>query len=222
MFSDVIMLILEIVGSISFAVSGAFVGIRARLDIFGVVFVSVITAFGGGILRDILMGSFPPSVFGNPAMFSIAVLSAIVVFVISYMNRSEFSRFVEKTEYINNFFDAIGLAAFSVMGTERAFAAGFDDNMSFTVTLGMLTGIGGGIFRDVLTDSTPFVFKKHIYAIASICGSILYFIMRTNLDGIIIPSVISMFLVFIIRMLATKYRWSLPKIKIEDAEGANK
>lgn len=222
MFSDVIMFILEIVGSVSFAVSGAFVGIRARLDIFGVVFVSVITAFGGGILRDILMGAFPPSVFGNLAMFSIAVFSAIVVFVISYMNRSKFSRFEEKTEYINNFFDAIGLAAFSVMGTERAFAAGFADNMFFTVTLGMLTGIGGGIFRDVLTDSTPFVFKKHIYAIASICGSILYFIMRTKLDRIIIPSLISMFLVFIIRMLATKYRWSLPKIKIEDAEGASK
>lgn len=222
MFSDVIMLMLEIVGTASFAVSGAFVGIRARLDIFGIVFVSVITAFGGGILRDILMGSFPPAIFGNLAMFAVAVFSAIVVFVIGYMNRREFSSFEEKTEYINNFFDAIGLAAFSVMGTERAFVAGFSDNMFFTVTLGMLTGIGGGIFRDVLTDSTPFVFKKHIYAIASICGSVLYYIMRRKLDGIIIPSVISMLLVFIIRMLATKYRWSLPKIKIEETEGAGR
>ena len=79
----------------------------------------------------------------------------------------------------------------------------------------MLTGVGGGIFRDILTDTTPFVFKKHIYALASIFGSTLYFVLRTFIENVLVASVISMLFIFVIRMLATKYHWSLPKIEIK-------
>ncbi|MBQ7119661.1 MAG: trimeric intracellular cation channel family protein [Oscillospiraceae bacterium] len=213
--SELVLLILEIIGTISFSVSGAMVGIKARLDIFGVVFVSAITAFGGGILRDILIGRTPPAIFENGYMVLLSFLSAIVVFIIIRFKKDEFSVFEERIEFINNFFDAIGLAAFSVMGTEVAFAAGFSGNVFISVTLGMLTGIGGGIFRDVLTDSTPFVFKKHIYAVASIIGSTLYYILRNNFENLVVVSVVPIVVIFSIRMLATKYRWSLPKIKVE-------
>lgn len=215
MVSELILLVLEIIGTVSFSVSGAMVGIKARLDIFGVVFVSAITAFGGGILRDILIGRTPPAIFENGYMVLLSLLSAIIVFVIICFKKDEFSVFEERIESINNFFDAIGLAAFSVMGTEVAFGAGFSENIFISVTLGMLTGIGGGIFRDVLTDSTPFVFKKHIYAVASIIGSVFYYILRNNFENLIVVSVIPMVVIFSIRMLATKYRWSLPKIKVE-------
>ncbi|MBQ6846537.1 MAG: trimeric intracellular cation channel family protein [Oscillospiraceae bacterium] len=213
--SELVLLILEIIGTISFSVSGAMVGIKARLDIFGVVFVSAITAFGGGILRDILIGRTPPAIFENGYMVLLSFLSAIVVFIIIRFKKDEFSVFEERIEFINNFFDAIGLAAFSVMGTEVAFVTGFSGNVFISVTLGMFTGIGGGIFRDVLTDSTPFVFKKHIYAVASIIGSTLYYILRNNFENLVVVSVVPIVVMFSIRMLATKYRWSLPKIKVE-------
>lgn len=136
--------------------------------------------------------------------------------MLSRRKPGNFDEFREKTETVNNFFDAIGLAAFSVMGTEVAFIEGFSENMFLSVVLGMLTGVGGGIFRDILTDTTPYVFKKHIYAIASIGGSILYYLLRRFTAGIILPSVSAMALIIAVRLLATRYRWSLPKIKFDE------
>lgn len=210
-----LLLILEIIGTISFAISGAVVAIKAKFDIFGVAFVGVITAMGGGIVRDILIGRCPPAVFTNFSIFLIAVISAIFTFIIVYKNKSHFTMFEGILEYINNFFDAVGLAAFSVMGTEVAFVFGVSDNMFLAVTLGVLTGVGGGIFRDVLTDTTPYIFKKHIYAIASIIGACVYYLLRISFNNLALISAVSMVLVVAIRMLATKYHWSLPKIKLE-------
>lgn len=211
-----LLLILEIIGTISFAISGAVVAIKAKFDIFGVAFVGVITAMGGGIIRDILIGRYPPAIFSNFYMFLIAVITAIVVFIIIYKNKSRFSMLEGRIEYVNNFFDAVGLAAFSVMGTEVAFVFDFSGNMFLAVTLGVLTGIGGGIFRDILTDTTPFVFKKHIYAIASILGACIYYLLRVRFDHLAIISTVAMILVVAIRMLATKYHWSLPKIDLQN------
>ena len=213
---QLILLILEIIGTVSFAVSGAFVAIKARLDLFGIVFVGAITAMGGGIVRDLLIGHIPPTAFLNFHIFAISAVTATVVFVVAGKKPGNFDGFREKTETVNNFFDAIGLAAFSVMGTEVAFIEGFSDNMFLSVVLGMLTGVGGGIFRDVLTDSTPYVFKKHIYALASISGSILYYILRSFTTGIILPSISAMAVIIAVRLLATRYRWSLPKIKFDE------
>ncbi len=207
--------VFEIIGTIAFAISGALVAIGASLDIFGVVFVGCITAVGGGIVRDLLIGNIPPAIFTNFQICSIAMVVSVAVFVISYINRKKFNDFKTKTEYINNIFDALGLAAFSVTGAEMGYIHGFSDNGFIIVAIGMITGVGGGIFRDILTDTTPYVFKKHIYAVASILGSIVYFILRKYFDSTL-PSVISMVLIVVIRILATKYRWSLPKIKPEN------
>lgn len=220
--TEFVLLILEIIGTISFAVSGALVAIRARLDIFGVVFIGSITAIGGGIMRDLLIGKIPPSIFLNLPIFIIAVFAAIVVFIFSYIHRHKFEVLREKIEYINNFFDAVGLAAFSVMGTEVSFIEGFSGNIFLSVVLGMLTGIGGGIFRDILTDTTPYVFKKHVYALASIMGSCLYYVLRLCCKGVVLPSVIAIVFVVTMRMLAAKYRWSLPKIKFPELENMQK
>lgn len=218
MIPEKVILVLEIIGTISFAVSGAFVAIGACLDIFGVIFIGCITAIGGGIVRDVLIGISPPSVFSDFSIFIIAAVSSVIVFAAVFRNKEKFDILNEKITYINNFFDAVGLAAFSVMGTETAFTEGFADNAFLSVVLGMLTGIGGGIFRDILTRTTPYVFKKHIYAVASILGSCLYYILRKYFDNVIIASVTAMLSVIIIRLLAAKYRWSLPKIRLEDKE----
>ena len=216
---EIILLILEVIGTISFAVSGAFVAIKAKFDIFGVLVIGCITAFGGGIMRDIIIGNFPPIIFSRWYIALTAVCSALAVFLISYKQRKKFEDFREKIEHINNVFDAIGLAAFVVMSTELTFTYGFDKNIFLSLVLGVLPAVGGGVLRDILTETPPYIFKKHVYAMAALGGAILYYAMRRwGFDNIIFPSIVGMVFVFGIRMLATKYRWKLPKINLEDAK----
>ena len=216
MIGEILLLILEIIGTIAFAISGAFVAIKKDLDVFGVIFVGCITAVGGGMTRDVLIGATPPAIFSNSYIVLIAAATSVVVFIIAFIARRKFENIREKIEKTNNVFDALGLAAFSVMGTEIAFVNGFSNNAFLSIMLGMLTGVGGGIIRDVLTSSTPYIFKKHIYALASIGGAALYYVLRLCAYSALIPSLFGMLFVFTIRMLATKYLWSLPKVHMSE------
>lgn len=218
--SEIILLVLEIIGTVAFAVSGAFVAIKAKLDIFGVLFIGCITAVGGGITRDLLIGKTPPTIFETDKLYvlAIAAVSALVVFVAAYLSRKQFLTTYEHFEPIQNVFDAFGLAAFSVTGTAVAFEAGLSENPVLAILLGVLTGVGGGVFRDVLTSTTPYIFKKHVYALASIGGASVYYVMRLLMETTLIPSAVAMVLVVVVRLLAAKYRWSLPKVKLEEGE----
>lgn len=214
--SGVIMIAMEIIGTIAFAISGSLVAVSCNLDIFGVTFIGVITSVGGGMLRDVLMGKCPPAIFSNTYIFLIAALTSLMVFIVAYIHRTHFESLKEKIERINNIFDAVGLSAFTVTGTEIACNGGFSDKILFVVLMGMMTGVGGGIFRDVLVSKTPYVLKKHIYALASISGSLLYYVIGIVMKNELLGTIAAMLLVFIIRMLATKFRWKLPKIKIDE------
>ena len=217
--TEIILLILEIIGTVSFAVSGACVAIKAKFDIFGVLVIGCLTAVGGGITRDMLIGETPPAVFSKLYVIAIAVFTAVAVFVIAYMHRDKFDELRVRIEYLNNIFDAIGLAAFSVAGTEIAFSVMLSDNAFLAITLGVLTGCGGGVLRDILTETQPYIFKKHVYAIASILGAGTYYLVRSFDETTLIPSLISMTLVVVLRLLAAKYKWSLPKIKLGETDG---
>ena len=214
--SEIILLILEIIGTVAFAVSGAFVAIKAKLDVFGVVFIGCVTAVGGGITRDLLIGQNPPAIFGNLYILLIAAITSVFVFVIARITHRQFVIGYEKIEPTQNVFDAFGLAAFTVMGTEIAFLHGLQDNAVLAVLLGMLTGVGGGVIRDVLTSTTPYIFKKHIYALASIAGAVIYYVMRLFMADTLLPSVVAMLAVVVLRLLAAKYRWSLPKVHLDE------
>ena len=214
----IVLKILEIVGTIAFAVSGAFVAIKAKLDLFGVLFIGCITAVGGGIVRDLLIGATPPAIFSRAYILFVALGASALVFLLAYIKRKKFDEIQKKVEYVNTFFDAVGLAAFTVMGTEVAFVNGIYENAFSSIALGMQTGVGGGIFRDVLTDTTPYIFKKHVYALASIGGAIVYYLIRYNVEKAWIPSLIAGGLIVIIRMLAAHFRWSLPKVHFEENE----
>ena len=214
MSETTIIFIMEVIGTVAFAVSGALVAVRCGLDLFGVLLVGCITAVGGGIMRDVFLGKTPPSAFSNIYFLVIAVVTALVIFVISYFNAKKFDSFNKRIESINNIFDAIGLAAFSVTGTEMACVAGFADSTIFCVAMGLLTGVGGGMIRDILVDKTPYVLKKHVYAVASILGSILYYFIRIY-AGRTLGLLVAMPVVFLVRMLATKYHWKLPRVDLE-------
>lgn len=211
---EFLLYVLEFIGTVAFAVSGALVAIGAGLDIFGVAFIGCVTAVGGGVLRDMMLGIHPPAAFENFMICFLAIAVSVLVFVIAYVKKN-FHQLKMKIEHINNFFDAVGLAAFSVMGAEITCMEGYADNIFLVIIIGMITGIGGGIIRDILTDTTPYVLKKHVYAVASILGCLVYYILRLYLEETAWDSAAAMLVVFGIRMLATKYRWSLPRIQKE-------
>ena len=221
MWTEVILFILEVVGTISFAVSGAFVAIKAKFDVFGVLVIGCITAVGGGIMRDILIGNVPPTIFSRVYLILIACASAMLVFLISYNQRKKFDGLRGKIEQINNVFDAIGLAAFTVMSTELAFTYGFSDNVFLSLVLGVLPAVGGGLLRDILTETPPYIFTKHVYAVAALVGSALYYTIRLFIKNTIFPGALAIFFIIGVRMLATKYRWKLPKVHLEEEEQSN-
>lgn len=208
--------ILEIIGTIAFAVSGAFVAIKAKFDIFGVIVVGCITAVGGGILRDVLIGCVPPRIFANGYLVAVAAVTSVAVFGLSFFAKNKFEVVNAKADRINNVFDAIGLAAFTVMGTEVSFENGFSANCFLSVTVGVLTAVGGGLLRDIFTENLPYIFKKHIYALASIGGSLIYYLLR-NVQSVA-AVIVGLTFVIAIRLLATKFRWSLPKIDVSHAD----
>ena len=209
-----IQFIIELIGTIAFASSGAMVAIRKRLDLFGVLVLGATTAVGGGIIRDITLQSTPPSSFQNPVYFMLAAITVGVIFLICYLNPYFLDmRFLEGYEKLMNILDAIGLGAFTVLGAQKAVSAGYENYRFLAIFLGVVTGVGGGLLRDMMAGITPYILKKHIYACASILGAMAYIYGR-----LLIPDsfalIIGAAVVIIVRMLATKYRWNLPVARI--------
>ncbi len=209
--------IMDLIGTVAFALSGAIVGIRQRMDIFGVNVLAVVTATGGGMMRDLLIGKVPPAMFRNPIYVLIAVITANVMFIHVKWQMRRPRKGVSKrltTLYETGIFlsDTLGLAAFTVDGVTIGMHAGFRDNLFLLVFLGFITGVGGGTLRDVLADRMPDILRKHVYAMASIAGALAQvLLMAAGVPDK--PGMLAGFLVTVlIRILAAHYRWNLPKI----------
>ena len=168
-------MIIELIGIIAFAISGAIVGIKKRFDIFGIIVLGVITAVGGGALRDIILGILPPAMFKNSIYVLVAFLTSVIAFGAGAVARVKFKKNKEFFKDMVNFFDAIGLGVFAVTGTNTAIVNGFSDNAFLAIFVGVITGIGGGMLRDILAGKVPFVLYKDIYASAAIVGAIIYY-----------------------------------------------
>ncbi|MEY8382617.1 trimeric intracellular cation channel family protein [Christensenellaceae bacterium 44-20] len=203
----------ELAGTAAFAISGAMTAIERKLDLFGVLLLSVVTALGGGVTRDLLLGHIPPRMFERYEYVLIAVLCGLAVFLVARCSKERYQRHMPRISTINNVFDAIGLGVFSAIGVQAAIQAGFEQNWFFAITLGMLTGIGGGILRDMMSQSLPAVLHKHIYAVAAIAGAGCYYIVYRLGINEKIAMAASVLLTFGIRILATRYEWSLPKVE---------
>lgn len=208
---EVFSTVIEVIGIIAFSVSGAMVAIRRKTDLFGVILLAILTAMGGGLLRDMIFSFSPPVIFGLKWYLLICVIVSIIVFLIARKYSKTYLENETKIEHINDIFDALGLGIFAVMGTKIALEHGFGEDAIITISCGVITCIGGGIIRDVLTKSIPFVLVKRIYAIAAILGSSVYYVMylfEIN-DGIAI--VAGVLVTFILRLLAMIFKWNMPK-----------
>lgn len=210
MYTEIVMDLISIIGIIAFAVSGAMVAIKKRTDPFGAVVLAVVTATGGGITRDILLGIQPPVAFIDCSYVLLAAGTALSVFLIAFIF-SDFYRLKSRLiDSINNIFDALGLGVFVVIGTQAAIDYGFSQNAFLSIFIGVVTGIGGGFIRDIMVKEIPSVLRKHIYALAAISGSAVFYIMYINRFDYTLSVFVSAGITFLLRMLATYFKWNLP------------
>lgn len=207
-----IVFLLEVIGTISFAISGAMIGVKKKMDIFGICVLGVTTSVGGGMIRDVILGNVPSSLI-SPIYVVMATISSICVFLTFYFKKS-FSTEKSKKRYDNIMLsmDALGLGIFTVMGINVGITNGYSDYTFLLIFLGVLTGVGGGLVRDMMANVTPYILTKDIYAFASIVGAICC-VVSYRIFGELFSSISTVIIVTLIRFLATHYNWNLPRIK---------
>lgn len=207
--------VLELIGTVAFALSGATTAMRKNMDILGVCVLGLVTAIGGGITRDILMGALPPAAFSHPVYLYVALISSIVMFF-PFVRRALFANHA-LFDLLLLLTDSIGLAIFTVCGVGAAMAAGYGENMLLCVFMGTLTGVGGGVIRDVLAGDVPYIFVKHFYAVAGVLGAIACCICVKVAD-LGLGYIVGFAVVFVLRLCAAHFRWDLPKARPTEKE----
>lgn len=197
---ETLVLILDLVGTFAFALSGATLGVRRRLDIFGVLVLSFAAAVAGGMTRDVLIGATPVAAISDWRYPATTLLAGIVTFF--------WAPVIEKVDYPVRLFDAMGLALFAVAGTQKALA--WDIAPPMAAALGMLTGIGGGIARDVLMARVPLVLQAELYAVAALAGAAVVAIGHWLALPALPCALTGAGLCFGLRVMAMHYGWHLP------------
>ncbi len=210
---DKYIFVLEVIGTIAFASSGAMVGIKKQMDLLGVCVLGMTTAVGGGMIRDLILGVTPPVMFQNPAYALLAIAFSVLIFGVMYFfqNKIQKSRFYEVYDKLMMIFDSLGLGLFTVVGVTTAVNIGYETTGFLQIFVGVLTGVGGGVLRDIMAGNTPYIFVKHVYASASIIGAVVCVLVGVRF-GEIPAMLIGAVVVFVIRVLAAHYKWNLPRI----------
>lgn len=193
---------LELLGILAFAIAGALRAIEGRMDIFGVLVLAVITALGGGFIRDVLIDRFPISL-ATPVYF----YTAIAGWAFTLIARRTLTKYVLWIKV----FDAMGLGVFSALGAQVAITRHL--NLLSILLLGLLTGIGGGILRDVLANDVPLVLRKEVYAMASLIGITVMWLLVVLDVNMTAATVVSAAVIFLVRMVAIHWNWNLPQVR---------
>ena len=205
MSNSTFLYIVEIIGTFAFAISGIRMAARKRFDLFGAYVVGLVTAIGGGTLRDLLL-DVTPFWMGDSIYLIVTAVALLLVIVL----RKNILRF-ENTFFI---FDTIGLALFVVVGIQKSHDLGFP--FWVAVIMGTLTGAFGGILRDILVNEEPLIFRKDIYASACIFGGIVYWIsIRMGVNDIV-TQILAAAGVIATRIMAVRFKWTLPTLKSEE------
>ena len=169
--SDVLVFVLELIGTVAFAVSGAIVGIKKQMDLFGVIVLGICTAVGGGIVRDLILGVTPPVTFQNP-VYTLTAAAVSVLMFLPHM-RARIGRHEPVFDRLLLVMDAVGLGVFTVVGVQCAYQQSEDYTLFLLFFVGLITGVGGGVLRDVFSGERPYIFVRHFYACASIVGALI-------------------------------------------------
>jgi len=193
--------VLDLIGIFVFALSGALLGVRIQFDIVGVLVIGAVTGLGGGIMRDVLIGAIPPASFTDWRYLVVSLVAGLVAF--------RFHPRLAKIERYVNWFDGVGLGLFCVLGTQKALVYGLDPIPA--ALMGVLTGVGGGVLRDLLANRMPIVLRQDVYALPALAGSVVV-VMTWQLglfhEWVLVPAAA---LCTVLRFLAIHYRWSAPR-----------
>ncbi|HTE01509.1 MAG TPA: trimeric intracellular cation channel family protein [Mucilaginibacter sp.] len=192
--------VIEISGTVAFAISGAFSAMQKRLDVFGVLIMGFVTAIGGGTIRDVLIGDTPVS-WMRDYQVPLIILGTVIATIL-------FKKYIKTFKTTLFLFDALGLGLFTIIGIQKGISAGL--NPGVCVALGTITGCFGGVTRDILLNSIPLIFRKEIYATACIIGGTLYMLLINHLS-VDVVEIVAVTVVCGIRIVAVRYNLSLPK-----------
>ncbi|MEU7383076.1 MULTISPECIES: trimeric intracellular cation channel family protein [unclassified Streptomyces] len=203
LFSPSVQHTLDVVGIFVFAISGALLAVRKNFDVFGIAVLAEVTALGGGLFRDIVIGAVPPAAFTDLGYFLTPLLATLVVFFLHpHMER------IQTAVYV---FDAAGLGLFCVTGTTKAYAYGL--NLTASATLGMATAVGGGVLRDVLANEVPSLLRwdRDLYAVPAIVGATTV-VLCIHYDALNpFTSGLAVVTAFVLRLLAMRFHWRAPR-----------
>ncbi|MBR5491025.1 MAG: TRIC cation channel family protein [Oscillospiraceae bacterium] len=205
---NTIIFIIEILGTIAFAVSGVMVAKNKNMDLFGVCMLGITTGCGGGIIRDVIIGNTPPAMFVNPVYALVALATSLIIcipFISKFLGSLK-----SAGEVALQVLDAVGLGGFTVVAVVNAYSL-FPDNIFLMIFVGCVTGCGGGVLRDIFAGDIPYIFRKHIYASASIAGALLCALLIPVI-GTTASMICGIVLIMLIRFLAAYYKLNLPRM----------
>lgn len=202
--SETFVKILDLVGTFVFAISGATAAVNARLDIFGILVLSFVAGNFGGITRDVLIGAVPPAALADERYLLVSILAGLVTFF--------WYSGVDRLRNPVLLFDAAGLSLFAVAGAQKAIGFGLSPVMS--ALLGMLTGVGGGMMRDILLSEIPQILRSDLYAVAALAGASVVVIGHVLGVAYGISALAGAALCFILRFMAIRYGWHLPTARL--------
>ncbi len=208
---DSVFFVFEILGVIAFSLSGALTAMKKEMDIFGACVLGMTTAIGGGIIRDLILGVTPPTAFVNP----MHAVIGLAIPALTYLPKIQkfFARNKHKVQALSMMIaDSVGLGVFTVVGVNACFENIANPNAFTAIFLGVITGVGGGVLRDVFSMNLPKIFVKHFYACASIAGAVVAYFAHIYFDALL-ASIIGAAVVITLRFLASFLRWNLPKPK---------
>jgi uncharacterized membrane protein YeiH len=191
--------ILDLTGVLVFAISGVLTAIDNDFDVVGATIVGAVTAIGGGTLRDVMIGETPVAWMRDTNYLWIIILAVLL----SYL----FKPYILKLRRSMFIFDTIGIGLFTILGLQKTLALGLA--VPVALIMGTVTAVFGGVIRDILTNDVPLIFRREIYASACLAGGVVYLILAHFNMEVYVSTIISMLTVFIIRVLAVKYNWSL-------------
>lgn len=193
--------LLNLIGTLAFAISGAAAAYQKKLDLFGIVTLAYITACGGGIVRDLCIGAVPPAGLSDWRYLALSILaSALVIGVNSLMQRLSHPVLL---------FDAVGLGFFAVFGAQKTLAYGH--SIEAAIILGVVSAVGGGIMRDLLLNRTPIIMQKEIYASAALLAAVFQTVAHALGWSVHWSTWVGISLCFVLRFLSLRYHWNLPR-----------
>lgn len=204
--------IIEHIGVIAFAISGALVAIDKEMDLLGVIILAFITSFGGGIMRDLILGLPIPLFFTESftSLIVVCLISSVLVLVFAMCFKRAFVKNEKMIDSINNYIDAVGLGAFTVSGAKLAISVGYTAPF-VPILMGVIACVGGGMIRDMMLNDVPFVLRKRIYALAAAAGSALYYTLWYFEANETVAMISGALVTILIRVLATIFKWNMPK-----------